>query len=452
MRASNGFYTTLMTLMLVCGPAMAAELPRYSLPLGRKLVYSASSDSRNKEGAGGMTSKGTLQLTVVSENADGSRRVIIRSASSYAQDYGQGQKHDSPEQVVLAYADVFPDGKALPNPSLDMRIQLEIALPPLPKDEAEIQKGWSQASDAKLQTTKFEPKKSDDGEFVFSGVVEGVMTKIYLMTQKTTYHFDRKKGVVSSTQAETSQGYGFNTSGTGIVRLESDQVIDAAEVKALAEEFDLFFKTSREYQEKMREVSKKPADAKETVAAAKQLVVKAKEAARTPDVTKELNNMLTQHERYASYARESANKFKDILNKPSADWSASDIDGKPVKLADFRGKVVVMDFWYRGCGWCIYAMPQVMQLSEDYKEKGVVVLGMNTDREEKDARFVIDAMGMKYATIKATGIPEKYGIQGFPTLVVIDGEGVVRDVHVGYSPTLKEEVGKKIEELLGKTQ
>jgi thiol-disulfide isomerase/thioredoxin len=448
MRASTRFYAALMTLILLCGHALAAELPRYSLPLGRKLTYSMSSESKNKDGEGGMSSKGTCQLTVVRENPDGSRRVIIRTAYTHSQSFGRGQKSDSPEQVNLSYADVFPDGRALPNPSLGMHNDLPMTLPPLPKDEAQMQKGWTLANEAKLQTTKFEKTKADENEVVFTGAVEGVMNKIYAMTQKYTYHFDQKKGVISKVEGEHSQGYGFNMSGSGATVLASDQMIDAAEVKALAEEFDLFFNTSHDYQEKMREVSKKPEHAEATVAAAKELLTKAKEAAKTPDVTRELANMLTQHERYASYAKESASKFKGILNKPSPDWSATDIDGKPVKLADFRGKVVLMDFWYRGCGWCMYAMPQVMQLSEDYKNKGVVVLGMNTDADEKDARFVIDTMGMKYATIKAAGIPEKYGIQGFPTLVVVDGEGVVRDVHVGYSPNLKEEVGKKIEELL----
>jgi thiol-disulfide isomerase/thioredoxin len=121
-----------------------------------------------------------------------------------------------------------------------------------------------------------------------------------------------------------------------------------------------------------------------------------------------------------------------------------------VKLADYRGKVVVMDFWYRGCGWCMYAMPQVKQLAEDFSGKPVVVLGMNTDREEKDARLVIDTMGLKYPTIHAQEIPKKYGVQGFPTLIIIDAEGVVRDVHVGYSPTLRDDLAKKIKGLLEK--
>ena len=108
----------------------------------------------------------------------------------------------------------------------------------------------------------------------------------------------------------------------------------------------------------------------------------------------------------------------------------------------------MLDFWYRGCGWCIKAMPQLNALAEAFAGRPVAVLGMNTDRNEADAKLVVDAMGLKYATLRAEGIPEKYGVQGFPTLILIDSEGVVRDVHVGYSPTLKVELTKEIEGLL----
>ena len=110
----------------------------------------------------------------------------------------------------------------------------------------------------------------------------------------------------------------------------------------------------------------------------------------------------------------------------------------------------MLDFWYRGCGWCVRAMPQISQLADDFKGQPVAVLGMNTDREEKDAKFVVEAMKLDYPMLKAEGLPKKYGVQGFPTLVIIGPDGTVRDLHVGYSPTLREEVGKTIRELLKK--
>jgi peroxiredoxin len=127
-----------------------------------------------------------------------------------------------------------------------------------------------------------------------------------------------------------------------------------------------------------------------------------------------------------------------------------DLDGKAHALTDYKGKVVVLDFWYRGCGWCMRAMPQVNQLAEDFKGQPVAVLGMCTDRDEKDARLVADKMKLTYPVLRAEGVPDKYKVQGFPTLVVIDQKGEVRDVHVGYSPALRDEVAKVIRGLLAK--
>ena len=59
-------------------------------------------------------------------------------------------------------------------------------------------------------------------------------------------------------------------------------------------------------------------------------------------------------------------------------------------------------------------------------------------------------MALKYPTLKAEGLPQRFGVQGFPTLIVIDQQGKVHDIHVGYSPTLREEVGKQIQALLAK--
>jgi thiol-disulfide isomerase/thioredoxin len=158
--------------------------------------------------------------------------------------------------------------------------------------------------------------------------------------------------------------------------------------------------------------------------------------------------MIQQHDETAKYDLESSKKIAAVLNKPAADWTAKDLAGNEFSQKGLRGKVVVMDFWYRGCGWCMYAMPQVRQLADDYKDKPVVVLGMNTDRDEADAQFVIKEFDLKYPTLKATGIPEQFGVQGFPTMIIIDQQGVVRGFHVGYSPDLRKTVSRKIDELL----
>lgn len=63
-------------------------------------------------------------------------------------------------------------------------------------------------------------------------------------------------------------------------------------------------------------------------------------------------------------------------------------------------------------------------------------------------RRVVDKLKLNYPTLKAQGLPEKYNVQGFPTLVIIDQKGVIRGWHNGYSANLRDEVSKTINRLL----
>ena len=124
----------------------------------------------------------------------------------------------------------------------------------------------------------------------------------------------------------------------------------------------------------------------------------------------QIDEQLKSHSRMASYYAEEAKNRSAVLGQPAADWETKDLDGKTHSLKGYRGKVVILDFWYRGCGWCIRAMPQVKELAEEFKGQPVAVLGMNTDRDEKDAKFVVDEMSLNYPVLKAEGIPEKYSV------------------------------------------
>ena len=93
-------------------------------------------------------------------------------------------------------------------------------------------------------------------------------------------------------------------------------------------------------------------------------------------------------------------------------------------------------------------MPQVNRLAEAFRDEPVAVLGMTTDEKVEDGRVVAEAMGLCYPTIRAPKVPEKYGVQGYPTLIVIDRRGKVREVHVGYSPKLFDELSQLVRGLL----
>ena len=451
---------SILVAAVLCSPLslLAADevLPRYDLRVGRKLTYAVSSEMKGdpRAGMGTHSNAGTFIVTVLRENPDGSRRVTLRSAATFTMT-NQGQAHAQPERVIVAYADVFPDGRIAPNATINMSIDPRNVLPLLPADVAQIPKGWSHKNDATLEQTNYTAAGANTaagageaGAFVFIGEQAGVMNKIYDMTSHSTFHLDRSKGCVTSVKTFLRQGYGIQMSGMGKTALQADETVPPAELAALAADFDAVIAARQEYQAVYQELSRTPDNAQELMDAAKARVVAHRAAAKTDAGRNEFDTMLKEHDQSAKYALDEADRIKDVINKPAAGWTSTDIDGRPTALVDYRGKVVVMDFWYRGCGWCIYAMPQVMQLANDYAGKPVVVLGMNTDQKESDARFVMDALGLKHPTIKAEQIPMKYGVQAFPTLIIVDKEGIVRDIHRGYSPTLREDVAKKIDELL----
>jgi thiol-disulfide isomerase/thioredoxin len=94
------------------------------------------------------------------------------------------------------------------------------------------------------------------------------------------------------------------------------------------------------------------------------------------------------------------------------------------------------------------AMPQVKRIASHYRGRPIAVFGMNNDQKEDDAKFVVREMQLDYPVLRSQDLPAKYGVQGFPTLIIIDQQGKVADIHVGYSAQLFEEVTAAVDRLL----
>jgi peroxiredoxin len=430
--------------------AFAAEdesLPRYRFRPGQELAFRSSSEFKYGEGqnAGEHGSRSDWTAWVLRANADGSFRVVLREKNIFSRAF-QGRKSDQPAQTRIVYADIFPDGRVLMNKTIQYRSHLGALFPGLPGDAAQAKLGWESVQDD--DKTTFKPLELAAG-FTFEGIRRSPMDKIYLSSNKSKYTFDATKGFVIRAESESTQGYGFNGKGTGATELVSVKMMEPAAIQAFAEAAEQYFTAAGTYDDETDAAGKAPPEkAKELLAKAVEDLRAAGAGLKNEELKAHLAEKAAEHERMEKYYLDGAQRRAKFLGKPAADFDTTDIDGKKVKLADLRGQVVVLDFWYRGCGWCIKAMPQMNQLAEDFAGKPVVIFGMNTDRNEADAKLVIEKMALKYPTLKAEGQPERFGVQGFPTLIVIDQQGRVHDIHVGYSPTLREDVGKQIRELL----
>ncbi|HKI18301.1 MAG TPA: TlpA disulfide reductase family protein [Isosphaeraceae bacterium] len=445
----------IMTVAIAAASAARAgdELPRYQLEPGMELSYKESSTFRHQNGMHIDDQESTAWI--VRRNGDGSVRVVLRQGSRFTATSVVDtlkslfkKQAKPPMDYHFGYFDVFPDGRLGPDAELSYRITPASLFPRLPDDEAKAKAGWGQRHERMGQEYRYSSLRAEPSGWLFRAERIGPENKVYGMTMDSTVHFDAKRGAIRRIEQEYARDYGFKGKGSGSMELTAVETRDAAWLASFAPAADRYFAASKAYERATEAASKDAAKADALLADAKAALKSARDAIDQPIFREQLDHQIAQHDGMAKYYADSAKRRADVVGKPAADWELKGLDGKTHALAGYRGKVLVLDFWYRGCGWCIKAMPQLNALAEDFAERPVAVLGMNTDGNEADAKFVADAMGLKYATLRAKGIPEKYGVQGFPTLILIDREGKVRDMHVGYSPTLRAELAKAIEGLL----
>lgn len=116
----------------------------------------------------------------------------------------------------------------------------------------------------------------------------------------------------------------------------------------------------------------------------------------------------------------------DVRGKVAPDFELVSLDGKRVKLSDFRGKAVLLNFWATWCSPCKVEMPWFVDLQKKYGNDGLVVLGVAMDDSDssKIAQFASE-MGVNYPVLLGTDkVSEEYGdVEYLPTSFYIDREG-----------------------------
>jgi thiol-disulfide isomerase/thioredoxin len=445
---------SLMCLLPEALNAAEEGLPRYSLPAGRRLTYSGQDKFKYTNGE--LDSTSTFQVTVVGQNPDGSIRLIVRTGTSQIQTVsGQAAPQTVAPALDFAYTlvDITPDGR-LVSAQGGFNPQAPMVIPPLPADSTQLGGTWKDEPKIPGQTKVFSSAGPiANGMWTFNSSTEGIFKTIYGISNESTFHFDIAKGMVASIDSQSRQTYGFHGAGTGSTQLLSDEKLSSEEIAPLAKDVAALLSAREEYSKKLESLYPAKDDIGRFTADVKAALSNAAAGASTPEIKSQFDQMLASADQDIQSTVDDDKRFAAVKGKPAPDFVANDMEGQPHALRYYRGKVVVLDFWYRGCGWCMRAMPGMKQVADDFKDKPVVVLGLNTDRDIANAKFVIDAMKLNYQTLRIDqNVASKFNVRAFPSLLIIDPAGIVREFDEGYSPTLRADLDRKIQELLSEAK
>jgi peroxiredoxin len=120
--------------------------------------------------------------------------------------------------------------------------------------------------------------------------------------------------------------------------------------------------------------------------------------------------------------------------KPAPEFALKDADGKTVKLSDYKGKVVLLNFWATWCGPCKMEIPWFIDFEKEYKDKGFAVLGVAMDDDGWDAvKPYLEEKKVNYRMVLGNDqVAEQYGgVDSLPTSILIDRDGRIATMHIG---------------------
>lgn len=145
---------------------------------------------------------------------------------------------------------------------------------------------------------------------------------------------------------------------------------------------------------------------------------------------------------------QTANVGTILLGSFAPNFTATNLHtNKKETLSNYKGKVVLLDFWYLSCYPCRLLMPVLEKMNNKYKGKDFVVVGVNaTDKNSIKIKEYLRSKNYRYTQLyNAEPIFEPYNLQAYPTTILIDKQGRIKHIETGYSENLEERMTKMID-------
>jgi len=139
-----------------------------------------------------------------------------------------------------------------------------------------------------------------------------------------------------------------------------------------------------------------------------------------------------------------------LEGQAAPDFALKSSTGENLRLSEYRGNVVMINFWATWCGPCRQEMPLLDELYTRYERVGFSLLGVNIDDDSRRAMQMIEDLGVSFPVLfdARKEVSQLYQVEAMPVTVLVDREGNVRHVHHGYKPGYEDKYLDQVRSLL----
>jgi thiol-disulfide isomerase/thioredoxin len=152
---------------------------------------------------------------------------------------------------------------------------------------------------------------------------------------------------------------------------------------------------------------------------------------------------------FGGLACSTAKKSPGILADAQVNFTLKQLEGAPITLSQYRGKVVLIDFWATWCPPCRRSIPILKSLYETYKDRNFIILGISLDESLEELQKFVKENEINYPVLIGTQeVAGQFKISAVPTIIILDKHGKIQYREVGFGTESLQLIENKINELL----
>jgi thiol-disulfide isomerase/thioredoxin len=397
--------------------ALAAGLPRYSFFPGQRFDF-------NPVGEPAENVRPEYWAVWVLASEEGGWRLLVRRRNYRTEVVSV---HISPRGELSDWAPAHAD------------LPVEDILPLLPATTAET--AW--ASDGWLPTDYQQSAPQAGQPIEIVGKLANRLGQAFVRERTTTWRLDPARGYVPTEIATRLLAADGSSDEERRVEVSAGDPLSSQQTADLARAAQELSQIEARYHAALAAAAHDPASAEPAVADAWSDLALVRNTIPA-DLREPLDGLLRVHADEVKEARQNAERLAELRAKPPADWTVADLHGRPHRAADYRGRVVVLDFWFARCGPCLRTIPTLQRLRKAFPETEVVLLGCNVDEDVTEARDIVAKVGEHYPTLLARELDALYGVTAYPTFVILAPDGRVYDSFISEGRPLYEKLASTI--------